>query len=81
MNKKIKLKLILDKLARQKGVTKQLTESRINSIADSILKEKIVTRDIVINKIIGTDQLIKESIDFGDTDLLIDMIIDLVNNK
>ncbi len=81
MNKKIKLVIILNKLAEQKGASEQLTQSRIDSIADSILSEKLVTRDIIINKIIGGNQIIKESIDFGDTDLLLDMIVDLINNK
>ncbi|HEX2968170.1 MAG TPA: hypothetical protein VHO46_03625 [Bacteroidales bacterium] len=80
MNKKIEISRILIALATKKGITTRLTESKINTIAETLSNLKTANRQTVKDYIGFGDTIIKEAIDFSDTDQLIDMIVDIINN-
>jgi hypothetical protein len=80
MDKKIEITRILIALATKKVITTRLTESKINTIAEILSNLKTADRQTVKDNISFGDRIIKESIDFSDTDQLIDMIVDIINN-
>lgn len=79
MNKQTRIKSILLSLATSKGLTSILTESKIESLAESLSNLSFATRETVKSKISFGDIIIKESIDFSDTNQWIDMIVDIIN--
>ena len=81
MNKKNEIKQVLLALAAAKGLSSRLTESKIDSIAESLSNFSSATRNTVKTQIIGSDYIIKESVDFSDTDFWIDRIVDIINSK
>ncbi|MCD6067897.1 MAG: hypothetical protein K0S33_2723 [Bacteroidetes bacterium] len=80
MNKKDEIKVVVHLLLEKKKIT-SLSTAKIDSIVDTLSVLSAPTRDEIRTKISSGDYLIKESIDFSDTDYLIDMIADIINKK
>ncbi|MCA0229179.1 MAG: hypothetical protein LCH91_01865 [Bacteroidetes bacterium] len=81
MNKKYKIKRILTELAISKRLTSRLTESKIDSLSESLSNLDFATKSSVKSQISFGDIILRESIDFSDTDHWIDMIVDIINDK
>lgn len=81
MSKQLEIKKILTSLAASKELTTRLTESKINNLAESLSELSSATREIVKSTITIGDIILKESIDFSDTNYWIDRIVDIINNK
>jgi hypothetical protein len=76
---KVKVKKLLSELAIKNEATIWLNESKSTDIADKLIEEN--PRDIeAIKKIIESGSfMIKESIDFSDTDYILSQILDAIN--
>jgi hypothetical protein len=81
MNKELEIKKLLTALAAGKQLTTRLTESKIDSLAKSLSELSFTTRDSVKAKISIGDIILKESIDFSDTNYWIDRIVDIINSN
>ncbi len=88
MNKKNEIKKILNLIVLTKGLN--ISESKIDSIAEKLNNISTATRNNVKSEIGFGDKIsdgnygdiiIKESIDFSDTDRWIDVIVDIINKK
>ena len=79
MSKQSEIKQILSTLSTVKGLN--LTESKIESFASSLSNLSSATRPSVLSIIRQDPYIIKESVDFSDTNYWIDRIVDIINNK
>lgn len=79
MSKQSEIKQILSTLSTVKGLN--LTESKIESLASSLSNLSSATRPSVLSIIRQDPYIIKESVDFSDTNYWIDRIVDIINNK
>lgn len=79
MSKQSEIKQVLSTLSAIKGLN--LTESKIESLASSLSNLSSATRPSVLSIILQDPYMIKESVDFSDTNYWIDRIVDIINNK
>ena len=77
--KKEKLKELLNHLAKQNNATLWLDESKSIEISDILSKLDTANFDIVKKIIQSGSYMIKESIDFSDTDYILAQIVDIIN--
>ncbi len=80
MSKQSDIKRLLDKVIAQKGIGKWISESQVESLATTLSHLSSADRKTIKNKIYSIDVIIKESVDFTDTDYLIDQIVNIINN-
>lgn len=80
MSKQSDIKRLLDKIVSQKGLGKWISESQVDNLATSLSNLSSASRQEIKNKIYSFNVIIKESVDFSDTDYLIDQIVNIINN-
>ncbi|KIA95622.1 MULTISPECIES: hypothetical protein [unclassified Flavobacterium] len=79
--KKQEIKILLNQIALKKGIGFTLTDSVIESLAERISNLQETDRFGVKSIIDSVSIYVKESVDFTDTNYLIDQIVDIVNKK
>lgn len=79
--KKEEIKIVLSQIASKKGISFSLSESVIDRLAERISNLQETDRSGVKSIIDSVSIYIKESVDFTDTNYLIDQIVDIVNKK
>jgi len=78
---KTEVKRLLDRFAEEKNVKIFLTESRKEEIIQKLEKLSSTDRSEVRRIIESVSIFIKESVDFSDTNYIIDQIVAAVNKK
>lgn len=79
MSKQSEIKQILTTLATNKGL--RLNESKIESLATTLSNLSSATEPLVLSIISKDSIIIKESVDFTDTNYWINRIVDIINSK
>lgn len=79
MSKKEEIQQILSSLSASKGLN--LTQTKIEILASSLSNLSSATRLSVLAIIRQDLYMIKESVDFSDTNYWIDRIVDVINNR
>jgi len=77
--KKDEIKKILDLIASKKGITVWLSDAKSESLAEQLSKLHRTDRASVKQIIDSISIYVKESVDFTDTNYLLDQIVDLIN--
>lgn len=81
MDKQLEIRILLTALATTKGLGSRLTFVKIEQIALELSLLNSTNRQTVKSIISYDDVIIKESIDWSDTDYWIDRIVDIINTK
>lgn len=76
--KEIEIKELLGKIAKEKGIGPWLTETEKAKLATKLLNLETVDRTSVRKIIESVSIYIKESVDFTDTNYLLDQIVDIL---
>ncbi len=77
--KENEIKDLLSQIAKEKGIGLWLTESQKEKLATKILDLSVADRASVRKLIESVSTYLKESVDFTDTNYLLDQIVTVVN--
>jgi hypothetical protein len=77
--KELEIKKLLSQIAKEKGIELWLTDAENQKLADKLSNLSLTDRESVKKIIDSVSTYIKESVDFTDTNYLIDQIVAVIN--
>ncbi|MDR6372248.1 hypothetical protein J2795_003093 [Chryseobacterium bernardetii] len=77
--KKQQIKQLLIKYFQEKKVYESVNQNELDNVAEKLSKLTFITKDILFKYINEISYLIKESVDFSDTEYLLSQIINIIN--
>ena len=79
--KKQEIKNLLVQYFKEKKVYESVNQIDLENLADELSKMNFINADILLKYIGKVTVLIKESVDFSDTNYLITQMVNLINSK
>ncbi|PKH52900.1 hypothetical protein CXF68_20320 [Tenacibaculum sp. Bg11-29] len=77
--KELEIKKLLNQIAKEKGIELLLTDAENQKLADKLSNLSLADRESVKEIIDSVSTYIKESVDFTDTNYIIDQIVAAIN--
>jgi hypothetical protein len=79
--KKQEIKNLLVQYFKEKKVYESVNQIDLENLADELSKMNFINADILLKYIGKVTVIIKESVDFSDTNYLITQMVNLINSK
>ena len=79
--KKQEIKNLLVQYFKEKKVYESVNQIDLENLADELSKMNFINADILLKYIGKVTVMIKESVDFSDTNYLISQMVNLINSK
>lgn len=79
--KKQEIKNLLVQYFKEKKVYESVNQIDLENLADELSKMNYINADILLKYIGKVTVIIKESVDFSDTNYLITQMVNLINSK
>lgn len=79
--KKQEIKNLLVQYFKEKNVYESVNQIDLENLADELSKMNFINADILLKYIGKVTVIIKESVDFSDTNYLITQMVNLINSK
>lgn len=79
--KKEQIKSLIIESLKERKVYYSTSESEIDTVAEELSKLNFITKDILLKYLGKITILLKESVDFSDTNYLLSQMVNLINSK
>ena len=79
--KKEQIKNLIIEYLKERKVYYSASAKEIDNVAEELSKMNFITKDILLKYLGKITILIKESVDFSDTNYLLSQIVTLINSK